>query len=94
MVKYLLLAVLLLPAFPASAGNQITRDQTWRLCSSDDDCVIAQSMCPGTWWAIHKKYLWKNAHINERLRTTITCLKTESKKPESAYCHGGICLPR
>lgn len=72
----------------------IVRDQTWRICRYDSDCVIADSMCPGTYWAINKAYLWQNSRVNEQIRQVTTCENLRHIKPEAAQCTNAICLAR
>lgn len=72
----------------------IVRDQTWRICRYDSDCVIAESMCPNTYWAINRSYLWQNARVNEQMRQVTTCEALRHIKPESAQCINAICLVR
>lgn len=72
----------------------IVRDQTWRLCRYDSDCVIAESMCPGTYWAINRSYLWQNTRVNEQMRQVTICENLQHIKPEGAQCYNSICLAR
>jgi hypothetical protein len=96
-MKYgaLVLGILLISSHMAYAEDDtITRDQTWRICQRSSDCVVAEALCPGTYWPIHHRYLWDNARINERMHKVITCTPTNMTPPAEAYCLGGVCVLR
>lgn len=103
------LAILLSPQVMAGKGNKkeaeelrkllhgkevIVRDQTWRLCRYDSDCVIADSLCPGTYWAINKIHLWQNNRVNQQMRQVTTCEALRHIKPEAVQCANAICMAR
>jgi len=75
-------------------ADTVKRDQTWRLCHRDSDCVIAEDMCPGTYWAIHRKFRYRNAIVNERIRPILKCTASTLPPPTEAVCPAGVCLGR
>lgn len=93
MFRWLLgVSLLLLCATASAETERIVRSPTWRLCRVDSDCVVVQSMCPNTYWAINKEYIWQNSRSNEHLRNVVTCTGKAEKVPESVTCEGGLCV--
>ena len=72
----------------------IVRDQTWRICRYDSDCIVADSICPGTYWVINKNRLWQNDRVNQQLRQVTTCENLRHIKPEAVQCTNAICVAR
>ncbi len=87
-----LVLMMLWGADAQAATEQIVRGPQWRICHADSDCVVVKSMCPNTYWAINKKYIWQNSRSNEHLRDVVTCTGKAEKVPESVACEGGICV--
>ena len=81
---------------PVESEQLDYQQSAWLVCATDDDCVVASSVCPGFFWSVNTKFAADNVAQNARLAALVECgPPPESIRPLRPRCRNGLCdLPR
>lgn len=87
-MKPIFIAMLLLTAAPALAGNPAENIA----CAKDADCTVIQSVCPGDWATSNVTRLKQTKAFYASMATGMKCVRQQAGEKPSTACVNTRCI--